>query len=98
MEDEIRNFSESLHPRKPTRQARLKAWMAKYGIESRALADVAGVSPQMMSMIITGSRAPRERIERLVSAGVPRDLLPEPSCGRRGAEASDEAGAEQSAA
>ena len=77
-------ISESLHLRKPTRQARLKAWMAEYGVEARALADIAGVSPQMMSMIICGSRAPRERIERLVAAGVPRDLLPKPSCGKRG--------------
>ncbi len=84
MSDEIRKCSESLHPRKPTRQARLKAWMVKFGIEARALAQAAGVSPQMMSMIISGSRAPRERIERLVAAGVPRDLLPEPSEGKRG--------------
>ena len=84
MANEIRQLSESLHPQKPTRQACLKAWMIKNGIEARAMADVAGVSPQMMSMIICGSRAPRERIERLVAAGVPRDLLPEPSCGKRG--------------
>lgn len=91
MTNEIRPLSESLHPQKPTRQARLKAWMIKNGIEARAMADVAGVSPQMMSMIICGSRAPRERIERLVAAGVPRDLLPEPSCGKRGPKAASAA-------
>lgn len=83
MEKIIVNLCESLHPQKPTRQARLKAWMATYGIEARGLARAAGVSPQMMSMIIAGRRAPRERIERLVQAGVPSDLLPEPSEGKR---------------
>ena len=78
MAEEKIQLCESLHPQKPTRQARLKAWMVTYGIEARALARAAGVSPQMMSMIINGSRAPRERIERLVAAGVPGDLLPEP--------------------
>lgn len=84
MGNEIVKISELLHPQKPNRQARLKAWMVTYGLEARALAQAAGVSPQMMSMIIGGRRAPRERIERLVSAGVPRDLLPEPTNGKRG--------------
>lgn len=82
MENEKLQISELLHPRKPNRQAQLKAWMMTYGIEAGALAKVAGVSPQMMSMIIAGSRAPRGRIERLVFAGVPRDLLPEPTDGK----------------
>lgn len=77
-------ISESLHLRKPNRQAQLKAWMVTYGIEARALAGIAGVSPQMMSMIIGGRRAPKERIERLVAAGVPRELLPEPTDGKTG--------------
>ena len=84
MQTEPTKLREYLHLQKPTRQARLKAWMAEYGIEARALANIAGVSPQMMSMIICGKRAPRRRIERLVAAGVPGDLLPEPSSGKRG--------------
>lgn len=84
MENGIVQISEPLHPRKPNRQARLKAWMVMHGIEARALARVAGISPQMMSMIIAGDRAPRKRIERLVAAGVPRELLPEPTDGRTG--------------
>ncbi|WP_232034910.1 helix-turn-helix domain-containing protein [Desulfovibrio ferrophilus] len=62
--------------------------MVTYGLESRELARAAGVSPQMMSMIISGRRAPRERIERLVQAGVPRELLPDPREGKRSSSSS----------
>lgn len=77
-------ISEPLHLRQPTRQAKLKAWMATHGIEPRHLAKVAGVSPQMMSMIIHGDRAPKKRLDLLVEAGVPKDLLPEPTSGKPG--------------
>lgn len=84
MSSKVSEISEVLHLQKPTRQARLKAWMTAHGVSARAMAEVAGVSPQMMSMIIAGDRAPCKRIERLVNAGVPGDLLPEPYRGKRG--------------
>lgn len=80
----MRNLSESIQLCKPTRQARLKAWMVEHGIESRVLARAIGISPQMMSMITNGERAPKGRIESLIQLGVPRELLPTPSCSKRG--------------
>ncbi|GAB6176899.1 hypothetical protein JCM16814_17900 [Desulfobaculum senezii] len=79
----MKNLSESIQLHKPTRQARLRAWMIEHGVESRDLARAVGISPQMMSMITTGERAPKDRIERLVELGVPRDLLPPPYKGRK---------------
>jgi len=60
----------------PSRQARLKAWFLLNNIEQKDLAKKMGISQQLLSMTLTGSRATRERIGQLISYGVPEDLLP----------------------
>lgn len=79
---------EELQLKKPGRQARLNAWIAQHGLRKCDLARALGVSPAMISEIISGRSAPRGRIEQLVALGVPEDLLPEPNDvrpGRKGA-------------
>ena len=36
-----------------------------------------GISQQLLSMTLAGRRATKERLEQLVSLGIPEDLLPE---------------------
>lgn len=62
-----------------TRHARLKSWLALHGISQKALADELGITPSMISKIIKGERAPKNRLEQLIRFGIPADLLPEPS-------------------
>lgn len=61
----------------PTRQAQLKAWLLLHNIEQKDLAKQMGVSQQLLSMTLTGTRTTKERLEQLVNLGIPRDLLPE---------------------
>lgn len=61
----------------PTRQARLKAWLLLHNIEQKDLAEQMGVSQQLLSMTLTGTRATKERLEQLIDLGIPRNLLPE---------------------
>jgi len=60
----------------PTRQARLKAWLLLNSIEQKDLAEKMGISPQLLSMTLAGRRATKERIDQLISFGIPEDLLP----------------------
>lgn len=82
---------EELQLKQPSRQARLNAWIAQNGLRKCDLARALGVSPAMISEIISGRSAPRGRIEQLVALGVPEDLLPEPSDARPGRRGSAEA-------
>ena len=60
----------------PTRQARLKVWLLLNSVEQQELAQKMGISPQLLSMTLTGRRATKERIEQLINLGIPEDLLP----------------------
>lgn len=68
----------------PDRQAELAAWVARHRVKHESLADILGVHPSYIGKIFSGERRPRKHIERLVAAGVPRDLLPEPHDARPG--------------
>ena len=60
----------------PTRQARLKAWFLLNGIEQQEFAKKMGITPQLLSMTLSGRRATKERIRQLIRLGVPEELLP----------------------
>lgn len=63
----------------PSRQDRLRAWLALHGIRFGELAEQLGVHPSMITRIVKGERAPAKRIRQLLELGIPEDLLPEPS-------------------
>ncbi|MDR1856317.1 MAG: hypothetical protein LBR22_04060 [Desulfovibrio sp.] len=60
------------------RMVRLKAWLLLNDINSKHLAAKLGISPQLMSMTLSGMRPDADRINSLVELGIPRDLLPPP--------------------
>ena len=62
-----------------SRQYKLEAWLSYHRVLKNALAAELGIHPSMISRIIKGDRAPKKRIEQLVSMGIPKELLPEPS-------------------
>lgn len=62
----------------PSRQARLKAWLAYHGIGYKDLAESIGVHPSMITRLCSGERRTPERIRQLVELGIPPELLPEP--------------------
>jgi transcriptional regulator with XRE-family HTH domain len=45
-------------------------------IEQKDLAEKMGISQQLLSMTLAGRRTTKERLEQLVSLGIPEDLLP----------------------
>jgi len=61
------------------RQHKLEAWLSYHRILKNRLAIELGVHPSMISRIIKGDRAPKERIQQLVALGIPEPLLPAPS-------------------
>ncbi|AGW13421.1 helix-turn-helix domain-containing protein [Megalodesulfovibrio gigas] len=61
------------------RQQKLEAWLSYHRIYKNRLAVDLGVHPSMISRIIKGDRAPKERIQQLVELGIPEQLLPAPS-------------------
>lgn len=63
----------------PTRQDRLRSWLALHKIRYGDLALALGVHPSMITRIVSGERAPARRIRQLAELGIPRELLPEPS-------------------
>lgn len=60
----------------PSRQAKLKAWLLLHNIEQKQLAEQLGISPQLLSMTLSGRRVSKERLEALIKLGIPRELLP----------------------
>lgn len=77
MNKQIMNFSNIDCKKSPSRQARLRAWMALHGVTNLELARRIGVHYSTVSLILNGHRAPADRIEALVAVGVPEELLPE---------------------
>jgi len=70
-----------LNLRPPTRQDRLAAFFALYGIERGEVAAALGVSPQMLSKICKSDRAPARHLKAMQQMGFPAHLLPEPNSG-----------------
>ncbi len=66
---------------KVDRETALRAWLAYNDIGEKQLALRIGVSPSAITRIITGERASRGLVSRLVEAGVPEALLPAPGPG-----------------
>lgn len=62
-----------------TRQHKLEAWLTYHRIPKNKLAAELNIHPSMISRIIKGDRAPKERIEQLIALGIPEALLPTPS-------------------
>ena len=62
-----------------SRYARLKSWLALHGVSQKVLADSMGITPSMISKIIKGERAPKNRLDQLVALGIPAELLPKAS-------------------
>lgn len=63
------------------RETALRTWLCYHKISIKDLTITAKVSASTITRIVSGERAPREAIERLVNSGVPRDLLPTPGRG-----------------
>lgn len=78
------NASEHIYQLTPDRRKRLKIWMILNDLNTKLLALRVGVGESMMSSIVSGAKAPAERIEQLAALGIPRDFLPEPAGGRGG--------------
>ena len=60
----------------PTRQAQLKAWLILHNWDGTTLAKEMGISAQLLSMTLSGKRMTEERHSRLLSLGIPEELLP----------------------
>ncbi len=69
---------------KPDRQARLRAYLALYGIAVSDVARHMGLTKSTASKILAGDSAPSHRVEQLVELGIPRRLLPAPEDKKRG--------------
>ena len=70
---------------KVSRETALKTWLAYHRIEKKRLADELGVHRGTVTKLINGQRSSRDLVERLVTLGIPRELLPDPT--PRGSEA-----------
>ncbi|MFV0350333.1 MAG: helix-turn-helix domain-containing protein [Halodesulfovibrio sp.] len=55
--------------------------MVANGVSKSQLASALGVHPSYIGKIIAGERRPKDHIEKLITLGVPSDLLPEPCDG-----------------
>lgn len=67
------------------RLAGLRIWMEESGMTPPRLADIAGVSPTFMRVLLRRETMPMKRHRQLVAIGVPEECLPppiEPSIGR----------------
>lgn len=62
----------------PTRQDRLKSWLALHRKTVRAVASDTGICRTVVHDIFAGKRAPQVHIERLIQYGIDPELLPEP--------------------
>jgi len=71
-------YSEPVHTITPTRQDRCRGWLVERRIVFKDLAADAGISKTTLSNIIAGRRATPDHIQKLISLGVPAELLPEP--------------------
>lgn len=80
----IEEISQLLDSKDYDRQATLNAWLQLKGMSKAGLARSLGVHPSMISRIISGQRAPAERIRQLVALGIPPQLLPTPTGRGRG--------------
>jgi transcriptional regulator with XRE-family HTH domain len=64
--------------KKHKQKRRLKAWLLLHGVEQKELALRLRISPQLLSMALSGRRMTRERFAALIAEGIPAELLPEP--------------------
>jgi hypothetical protein len=72
-------IGKQIDEKNPSRQDRLRSWLALHKIRHGDLALALGVHPSMITRIVNGDRAPARRIGELAKLGIPRELLPEPS-------------------
>ena len=63
----------------PTRRSRLDAWMREHRISKKRLSEHLGLSYTRTLQLLRGIYLTREHRRSLVEAGLPADLLPEPS-------------------
>jgi len=63
--------------KQPTRQDKLRGFLAWHGVSQRALAKKLGVSEVYIGQILSGKRRPQYYIEKLIQMGIPSELLPE---------------------
>lgn len=66
---------------KVDRETALRTWLQYHRIEVKDLASQLAVHPGTVTRIINGQRASRSLITRLISLGIPEQLLPEPGPG-----------------
>lgn len=57
----------------------LRAWLVYNGISNKELAHHLGTHTSFITRLIKGERRPKDKIQRLVEYGIPKDLLPSPS-------------------
>ncbi|HML54306.1 MAG TPA: helix-turn-helix transcriptional regulator [Solidesulfovibrio magneticus] len=62
----------------PTRQDRLRAWLALHRKTVRGVAEATGICRTVVHAIFQDKRAPQAHIDRLIQYGIPADLLPAP--------------------
>jgi len=62
----------------PTRQDRLRSWLALHRKTVRSVAQDTGICRTVVHAIFADHRAPQGHIERLIAYGIPSELLPEP--------------------
>lgn len=63
--------------KEPTRRSRLEAWLREHRVSKSALAVELGVSYARMLQLLRGVYLDSVRRQKLVSLGIPSDLLPE---------------------
>jgi predicted transcriptional regulator len=63
----------------PTRQDRLRAFLAQHGLNQRKVAIRLGISEAYLGQIFAGKRRPEHYINKLVDMGIPSELLPDKS-------------------
>ena len=68
-----------LPSKQPTRQDRLRGFLAEHRVTQRRLGELLGVTEAYVGQILAGKRRPQHYIDELVKLGIPRDLLPENS-------------------
>ncbi|UTF51459.1 hypothetical protein NLA06_06100 [Desulfomicrobium sp. ZS1] len=62
--------------KKPTRQSELNAWLVRHRVKKMELAKLLGVSYQRLVQQLRGIYMTDATREKLVSAGIPAELLP----------------------
>lgn len=72
-------LNEVFRLKKPSRQAKARAWIALAGTSCSEMAKVIGVHPSVISDMLAGRIAPAKHINALVDRGFPARYLPKPN-------------------